>query len=77
MNLMCKIGVATAAIAATLTIACNFFDAEDAANTGNIPWSYDGENVFTFELRLSEELKSGVQVQDPAGPYLHGYRAAR
>ena len=37
MNLVCKIGVATAAIAATLTIACNFFDAEDAANTTPSP----------------------------------------
>ena len=37
MNLVCKIGAATAAIAATLTIACNFFDAEDAANTTPSP----------------------------------------
>ena len=37
MNLVCKIGVATAAIAATLTSACNFFDAEDAANTTPSP----------------------------------------
>ena len=37
MNLVCKIGVATAAIAATLTIACYFFDAEDAANTTPSP----------------------------------------
>ena len=33
MNLVCKIGVATAAIAATLAIACNFSDSNDAVNT--------------------------------------------
>ena len=33
MNLVCKIGVATVAIAATLTISCNFFDSNDAVNT--------------------------------------------
>ena len=37
MNLACKIGLATVAIAATLTSACNFFDAEDAANTTPSP----------------------------------------
>ena len=33
MNLTCKKGLATAAIAATLAIACNFFDSNDAVNT--------------------------------------------
>ena len=36
--------------------------------------SHDGESVFTFELRFSEDLKSGYQLQDPAGPRLHGDR---
>ena len=29
------------------------------ASTHGVPGSHDGENVFTFELRFSEELKSG------------------
>ena len=29
------------------------------ASTHDVPQSHDGENVFTFELRFSEELKSG------------------
>ena len=37
MNLVCKIGVATVAIAATLAIACNFFDSNDAVNTTPSP----------------------------------------
>ena len=37
MNLACKISLATAAIAATLAIACNFFDSNDAVNTTPSP----------------------------------------
>ena len=45
------------------------------ASFGNRPATHDGQTAFTFELRFSEEFRH--QLRDPAGPRLHGPRAAR
>ena len=42
------------------------------AATHDAPGSHNGQEKFTFELRFSEELKEGLQLQDAAGPCVHG-----
>ena len=52
--------------------------AQEAAETPltaaihDAPESHDGQEDFTFELRFSEEPKEGLQLQDAAGPCVHG-----
>ena len=62
MNLACKIGLATVAIAATLTIACNFFDAEDAANTTPSPTQIE---------QATTAIYATSHISDVPSPTLH------
>ena len=62
MNLACKIGLATVAIAANLTIACNFFDAEDAANTTPSPTRIE---------QATPAIDATSHISDVPSPTLH------
>lgn len=62
MNLACKIGLATVAIAATLTIACNFFDAEDTANTTPSPTRIE---------QATPAIDATSHISDVPSPTLH------
>ena len=65
MNLVCKIGVATVAIAATLTIACNFVDAEDAANTTPSPTQIEQATTAIYATSHISDVPSPTLHLDP------------
>ena len=65
MNLVCKISVATAAIAATLTIACNFFDAEDAANTTPSPTRIEQATTAIDPISHTSDVRSPTLHLEP------------
>ena len=67
MNLACKIGLATAAIAATLAIACNFFDSNDAVNTTPSPTRIEQTTTAIDATSHTSDVPSPTLRLDPDG----------
>ena len=78
MNLACKISLATAAIAATLAIACNFFDSNDAVNTTPSPTRIEQATpAIQPTSHISDVLSPTLRLDPDRQPVQHQPRSTR
>ena len=78
MNLTCKIGLATAAIAATLAIACNFFESNDAVNTTPSPTRIEQTTpAIDATSHISDAPSPTLRLDPDRQPVQHQPRSTR
>ena len=77
MNLASKISLATAAIAATLAIACNFFDSNDAVNTPSPTRIQQATPATDATSHISDVPSPTLRLDPDRQPVQHQPRSTR
>ena len=77
MNLACKISLATAAIAATLALGCNFFDSNDAVNTPSPTRIQQATPATDATSHISDVPSPTLRLDPDRQPVQHQPRSTR